>query len=108
MIDLAAASTAMTQLETALTANAIQVPDGAVQLLLDQKEWIYRSERVEALLKKLNQEQLYSVFNSEHQMQSASRLFEFLKDQGWIQGTGIKRCSCCDCRSHRPRPCWGQ
>jgi len=82
MIDLAAASTAMTQLETALTANAIQVPDGSVQLLLDQKEWIYRSERVEELLKKLNQEQLYSVFNSQHHIQSACHLFEFLKNQG--------------------------
>jgi len=82
MIDLAAASTAMTQLETALTANAIQVPDGALQLLLDQKEWIYRSQRVEKLLKILNQEQLYSVFNSQHHIQSASHLFEFLKNEG--------------------------
>ena len=45
MTDLAA-STAMSQLEAALSANAIQVPDGALQLLLDQKEWIYRSQRV--------------------------------------------------------------
>ena len=72
----------MSQLEAALRANAIQVPDGAVQLLLDQKEWIYRSERVEELLKKLNQEQLYSVFNSQHHIQSASHLFEFLKKKG--------------------------
>jgi len=81
MTDLAA-STAMSQLEAALSANAIQVPDGALQLLLDQKEWIYRSQRVENLLKILNQEQLYSVFNSQHHIQSASHLFEFLKNEG--------------------------
>ena len=73
-----AAAPALSQLEAALTANGILVPDGAVNQLLNQKEWIYPSSRVEDLLAKLNNEQLYSVFNSQHHIQSASRLFEFL------------------------------
>ncbi len=80
--DKLAASTALSELEAALRANSIQVPDKAVQQLLEQREWIYRSKRVEDLLKKLSKEQLYYVFNSQHHVQSASRLFEFLKDQG--------------------------
>ena len=75
-------STALSQLEAAMRANGIQVVQGAVQGLLDQTQWIYRSKRVDDLLKKLNEQQLYSVFNSQHHIQSASRLFEILKDQG--------------------------
>jgi hypothetical protein len=67
------------QLEAALRANGIQVPEGAVQLLLDQREWIYRSSRVKEMLEKLSKEQLYSVFNSHHHIDSASRLFNFIK-----------------------------
>ena len=72
-------STALMQLEAALRANGIQVPEGAVQLLLDQREWIYRSSRVDEMLEKLSKEQLYSVFNSHHHIDSASRLFNFIK-----------------------------
>jgi hypothetical protein len=82
---IAATSTAMSQLQSALKANAIQVPDdGAVQRLLDQQEWIYHIVRVQNMLKKINKDQLYSVFNSEHHLQAASRLFEFLqrRDEG--------------------------
>ena len=51
-------STALMQLEAALRANGIQVHEGALQLLLDQREWIYCSKRVQDLLKKLSKEQL--------------------------------------------------
>jgi hypothetical protein len=68
-------SAAMSQLEAALIAKGIQVPKGAVQQLLDQKNWMYRSKRVEDLLDKLKkEEELYSVFNSKHHIDSASRL----------------------------------
>jgi hypothetical protein len=70
------------QLEAALAANDIQVPDGAIQQLLDEKEWIYPSKCVQDLLKKLSNEQLYYVFNYQHNIQPASLLFAFLKDQG--------------------------
>jgi hypothetical protein len=79
MVSDDAASTALSQLEAALTANGIQVPDGAVHQLLEQKEWIYPSSWVDDLLEKLNNEQLYSVFNFQHHIQPASRLFKFLK-----------------------------
>jgi len=46
-------SAAMSQLEAALIAKGIQVPKGALQQLLDQKNWMYRSKRVEDLLDKL-------------------------------------------------------
>ena len=74
-----AASTSMAQLEAALVENGIEVPDGAVQRLLDERRWIYRSKRVKDLLKKLTEEQLYSMFSSEHHISSAARLFEFMK-----------------------------
>jgi len=74
-------SVAMSQLEAALIANGIQVPKGAVQQLLDNKDWIYRSKRVEDLLEKLKKEELYSVFNSKHHIDSTSRLFNFIKDK---------------------------
>jgi hypothetical protein len=41
---------------------------------------MYRSKRIQDLLKKLSKEQLYSVFNSHHHIDSASRLFNFIKD----------------------------
>jgi hypothetical protein len=69
-------------LEASLQANGIQVPDEkTVQNLLDQRDWIYPSKRVEDLLKKLNQEQLYSIFNYQHHLQSAKLLFDFIKNQ---------------------------
>ena len=72
------ASTSMSQLEAALRKNDINVPEGAVKRLLDERQWIYRSTRVDDLLSKLTEEQLYSVFISEHHITSATRLFEFL------------------------------
>ena len=58
------------------------MPEGTVQLLLDQKEWIYHSKRVGDLLKKqLIMDQLYSVFSSDHHVRSAALLFGFLKDE---------------------------
>jgi hypothetical protein len=45
-----AAVPALRQLEAAFTANGIQVRYGAVNQLLDQKEWIYPSSRVEDCL----------------------------------------------------------
>jgi hypothetical protein len=87
---IAATSTAMSQLQAALKANAIEVPDdGAVQRLLDQREWIYNSVRVEDMLYRINKDQLYSVFNSEHHLQAASRLFEFLKQQQRKKGSCV-------------------
>ena len=80
MTDLAA-STSMAQLEAALLTNGVEVPDGAVQRLLDQKQWIYRSLRVENLRRRLTEDQLYSVFSAEHHISSAARLFEFLKGE---------------------------
>ena len=74
-----AAPASMTQLEAALASNGIKVPEGAVQRLLEQRQWIYRTQRVENLLNKLTEDQLYSVFSAEHHMSSAARLFEFLK-----------------------------
>eukprot|EP00475_Leptophrys_vorax_P016989 TRINITY_DN2349_c0_g1_i4.p1 TRINITY_DN2349_c0_g1~~TRINITY_DN2349_c0_g1_i4.p1 ORF type:complete len:645 (+),score=153.34 TRINITY_DN2349_c0_g1_i4:80-2014(+) len=73
-----AASTAVSQLEAALRTNGIQVHDGVVQGLLDQRQWIYPSERVEKMMEKLNEAQLYSVFNSQHHLQSSALLFTFL------------------------------
>jgi hypothetical protein len=43
-----------------------------------KKKWIYPSERVEKLLDKLNEKQLYSVFNSQHHIRSSTLLFQFL------------------------------
>ena len=74
-----AASTALSELETALSANGIQVPDGAIQQLLDQRIWIYPSERVEKMTEKVNDGQLYSVFNSQHHLQSSMQLFQCLQ-----------------------------
>ena len=70
-------------LKAALQANGIQVPDEKtpVKTLLDNKDWIYPSERVADLRKKLNEEQLYSVFNYQHHLQSATLLFDFIKNQ---------------------------
>ena len=72
-------STPLTQLEAALRDNGIQVSDGAVKQLLDQRQWIYPSERVEEMMEKLDDGQLYSVFNSQHHLESASQLFQFLE-----------------------------
>lgn len=72
------ASTSLSQLEAALRANGIQVTDGAVQDLLDQRQWIYPSERVEHMMEKLNEEEIYSVFNSQHHLQSSTQLFQQL------------------------------
>ena len=70
---------AVTQLEKALQANDIDVPQGAVQCLLDQRDWIYKTtERIETLLEELSEEQLYSVFNYQHHLYSSAKLFEFL------------------------------
>ena len=55
-----AASSLRTQLETAQRNN--------------QRQWIYRSEFVKELPKKLTKDQLYSVFSSEHLLVSATRL----------------------------------
>ena len=74
-----AASASMAQLEAALVKNGIEVPEGAVQRLLDERRWIYRSKSVSNLRKKLTEEQLYSVFSSEHHILSAARFFEFIK-----------------------------
>ena len=98
----------MTSLESALTSNGVQVPQGAIQQMLDQKQWIYSSERVEKMestmkniikkrlnldqmylsesdetkkdkmLKDLATEQLYNVFNSQHHLQASAKLFEIL------------------------------
>jgi len=73
-----AASSAISQLEAALSANGIQAPEGSVQQLLDQRKWIYPSKRVEKMLEKLNEGQLYSVFNTQHHLQSSTQLFQFL------------------------------
>jgi hypothetical protein len=75
-------ASALSQLEAALIANNMHVPDGAVQHLLEDKKWIYRSQRVEELRKKLNERQLYSIFNSQHHIDSSSQLFKFLEDKG--------------------------
>ena len=74
-----AASTSTSQLEAALGKNGIKAPEGAVERLLGERQWIYRTQRVENLLNKLTEDQLYSVFCAEHHMSSAARLFEFLK-----------------------------
>ncbi len=52
--------------------------DGAIQQLLDGRKWIYPSERVEKILEKVTEGQLYSVFNSQHHMQSSTQLFQFV------------------------------
>jgi len=69
-------------LEKALIANGIQVTDGAVQALLDKREWIYPSQRVKDLKKKMSEDQLYSVFNYNHHLNSSALLFEFLNKTG--------------------------
>jgi hypothetical protein len=66
------------ELEDSLGANGIHVPHGAIQQMLDQKEWIYPSERVGAILEKLDRDQLYSVFNYQHHIQASTDLFQFL------------------------------
>lgn len=70
--------TELSELEAALRANGVQVSDGAVQRLLDRRKWIYHSERVDDLLQRLDQEQLYSLFNYRHHLRSAAQLFQFL------------------------------
>jgi hypothetical protein len=77
MIELAA-SIALSEIESALSANGIQVPDRAIQQLLDKRKWIYQSERIQKMREKLNEEQLYSVFNLQHHLQSSAQLFQFL------------------------------
>ena len=69
-------------LEAALTSNDIQVPEGSVERLLNRREWIYPTQRVDALLKKLTELQLYSLFSYQHHLESAIQLFDFIKDQG--------------------------
>ena len=90
MTELTASTSMTTQLEAALTSNGIVVPEGAIQRLLDQRQWIYHSTRVEDLLKKLTEDQLYSVFSSEHHITSAARLFEFLNDRRCVVVYGHK------------------
>ncbi len=76
-------TTIISKLEVALTANGIIVPDegNIIQNLLDEQQWIYPSHYVESLTKKLSLQQLYSVFNSQHHLQSSTMLFEFILRQ---------------------------
>jgi hypothetical protein len=67
-----------TELEAALIANGILVPGNAIMQLLEQRQWIYPSERVEEMLEEIGEEQLYAVFNSQHHLQAATQLFRFL------------------------------
>jgi hypothetical protein len=70
--------TTQSELEAALLANGIPVSESVIHQLLEQKEWIYQTERVEDLMVMLNKEQLYSLFNSQHHLQSSACLFRFL------------------------------
>ena len=47
--------------------------------MLDRRLWIYPSARVLDMRNKLDTEQLYAVFNSQHHLQSATQLFKFLE-----------------------------
>ena len=76
-----AAVSPIAQLETALRDNGVHVSAGAIQQFLDQRKWIYHSQRVNELLEELDLEQLYSVFNTRHHVTSATLLFEFLKSR---------------------------
>ena len=59
----------------------MNIPEGPVQRLLEQRQSIYRSKRVEDLLKKLTEEQLYSVLswqlNTEWNCSTVSLLNKF-------------------------------
>jgi len=68
--------------DAALEDSRIKDPQGSVQLLLAQRQWIYPSIRVNHLLKKLKgEEDLHSIFNAQHHIQSALCLFKFLKNE---------------------------
>jgi hypothetical protein len=71
-------STIIRSLEDTLKSIGIQVADGSVQQLIDQRDWIYSSERIETMLEVLNQDQLYSIFNYKHHLYSSTQLFSFL------------------------------
>jgi hypothetical protein len=45
-------------LEDTLRSNGIQVVDGSVQQLIDKRDWIYPTERIETMLEVLNQDRL--------------------------------------------------
>ena len=80
-------------LEATLTSNDIQVPEGSVERLLNRREWIYPTQRVDALLKKLTELQLYSLFSYQHHLESAIQgLGRFYQGPGfqcclWSQGS---------------------
>lgn len=80
------AQMSLSQLEDASIAMNINSDDDKsiqvkIQELLDEKKWIYHSQGVVNLLKKLDENQLYSVFDSQHHIKSAIQLFQFLKDR---------------------------
>jgi hypothetical protein len=68
----------MSELKTVLEANHIKGSEEAIQEFLNRNEWIYPSDRVDSLLEKLNSQQLYSIFNSQHHLQASTKLFAFL------------------------------
>jgi hypothetical protein len=65
----------MVHLESALIADGIHVPQGAVMQLIEQRKWIYVSDRVEKLLVEINEQQLSNIFNEQHHL--FKRLFCF-------------------------------
>jgi hypothetical protein len=66
-------------LESALIANGIHVPQGAIVQLIEQTKWIYVSERVEKLLEEITEQQLYNIFSEQHHLQASILLFQFLQ-----------------------------
>ena len=66
-------------LESALIANGIHVPQGAIMQLIEQRKWIYVSERVEKLLEEITEQQLYNIFSEQHHLQASILFFQFLQ-----------------------------
>jgi hypothetical protein len=75
---VASSASAHAVFEQALERLGIQGTAGTIQRLIDERQWIFPSERVRALRKKQNMDQLYDLFNCRHHIHSSTRLFEFL------------------------------
>jgi hypothetical protein len=62
-------------LKVALAKWKIKVPSNGLEQLKARKEWIRDTSHVQKMAKRLSMETLYTVFNFEHHVASAFKLF---------------------------------
>jgi hypothetical protein len=62
-------------LKVALAKWKIKVPSNGLEQLKAKKEWIHDTSHVQKMAKRLSMEKLYTVFNFEHHVASAFKLF---------------------------------